>query len=59
MSLANCERLLEHYESAAKDSSLTEQARINAKFAAEDMKKHIAQKKKLLGVEEKSSKAKK
>ena len=41
MTLANCKRLLAHYELAQKDMSLSEQARLNAKVAFSDMKKNI------------------
>lgn len=36
--------LLEHYEKAQNDKSLSEQARMNAKIAAADMKANIAKK---------------
>jgi hypothetical protein len=42
MTKANCERLLKHYEEKQKDASLSEQARLNMKVAAADMKAHIA-----------------
>lgn len=42
MTLENCKRLLEHFEACKDDSSLTQQARLNAKNALADMKAHLA-----------------
>ena len=38
----NCERLLAHYKKCMDDSSLSEQARLNAKLAHADMLKNMA-----------------
>ncbi len=41
MTLENCKLLLDHYKKCIDDSSLTTQARLNAKVAYADMKRNL------------------
>ena len=42
MTLENCKMLLAHFEACVNDSSLSDQARKNARLALADMKQNLA-----------------